>query len=142
MKLVDLDVLIYATDEASTHFSTAQPWLDGAMSSRETVCLPAEVTVGFVRITTNARIMSAPLRVEQAVAAIRTWLGRPNVTVPAPGARHYDILEELLGATGTGGNLVSDAHLAALAVEHGATLVSYDHDFSRFPGVKWMSPAG
>lgn len=141
MKLVDLNVLIYATDEASPHFETARPWLDQAMASPETICLPTAVTVGFVRITTSARIMRVPLRLEQAVAAVRTWLARPNVTVPVAGARHYDVMEELLGSTGIGGNLVSDAHLAALAIEHGATLVSYDHDFSRFAGVQWESPA-
>jgi toxin-antitoxin system PIN domain toxin len=140
VKLVDLNVLIYASDDASAHFATARPWLDAAMSSTETIGLPAAVTVGFVRITTNARIMNAPVPVDQAIDAVRTWLARPNVTVPSPGPRHYDLIEELLLATGIGGNLVADAHLAALAIEHGATLVSYDRDFARFPGVRWESP--
>lgn len=72
---------------------------------------------------------------------VETWLGRPNVTVPQPTTRHYAILTELVEATGVGGNLVSDAHLAALAVEHGAELVSYDADFTRFPRVEWLRPA-
>ncbi|MBL8777695.1 MAG: type II toxin-antitoxin system VapC family toxin [Acidimicrobiales bacterium] len=141
MKLIDVNVLIYAIDLGSPKHTVAKSWLDHALSGSETVALPSAVTVGFVRITTNPRIVASPLAPRQAIDLVREWHGRPNVTVPQPTARHLDLLTELLEATGVGGNLVTDAHLAALAIEHGADLVSYDTDFSRFPGLVWQSPA-
>ncbi|CAN5873013.1 hypothetical protein BH23ACT2_BH23ACT2_30330 [soil metagenome] len=96
--------------------------------------------MGYIRLVTNPRVMAQPRTVDQATSIVTTRLARPNVTVPAPTARHYDVLTELLEATGVGGNLVSDAHLGALAVEHGAELWSYDADFSRLPGVRWRRP--
>lgn len=137
MKLVDLNVLIYATDARSKHHSSAKPWLDDAMSGTGTVALPTAVTVGYVRLTTNPAVMVEPLGITRAVEIVQSWIMRANVAVPQPTARHYELLEELVAATGTGGNLVSDAHLAALAIEHGAELVSYDSDYSRFPGLVW-----
>lgn len=140
MKLVDLNVLVYATDEATRHHAVARGWLDTAMTGTETIGLPTAVTVGFVRLTTNPRVMRAPLTPERAVDIVRTWLGRSNVTVPQPTTRHYDVVEELLRAVGVGGNLVSDAHLAALAIEHGAELCTFDTDFVRFPGLVSVRP--
>lgn len=135
MKLVDLNVLIYATDSATRHHTSAKTWLDRAMTGTETIGLPTSVTVGYVRITTNPRIMKSPLAVGRAVDMVRIWLARPNVTTPQPTDRHYGVLEELLNSIGVGGNLVSDAHLAALAIEHGAALCTFDTDFARFPGL-------
>lgn len=135
MKLVDLNVLVYAIDSTARHHPTAAGWLDHALAGSETIGVPTAVTVGFVRLTTNPRIMASPLTPETAVQIVRTWLTRPNVTAPHPTARHYDLIAELLDATGVGGNLVSDAHLAALAIEHGAELVTFDSDFARFPGL-------
>lgn len=140
MKLVDLNVLVYAADTDTRHHLGARAWLDGAMRSSETIGLATATTVGFVRLTTNPRIMRRPLTPARATAIVTAWLRRPNVTVPQPTRRHYDLLCELLDATGVGGNLVSDAHLAALAIEHGAELCSYDTDFARFPGVVWIRP--
>ncbi len=140
MRLVDLNVLIYATDTNSKHHESARAWLDSAMSSSSTVGLPTAVTVGFVRLVTNPRVMLRPLNPSRAVDIVETWLGRSCVTVPQPTARHYAVLRELLDATGVGGNLVSDAHLATLAIEHGAELCTYDSDFSRFPGVVSFRP--
>lgn len=141
MKVSDINVLIYASDVRSKHHAEAKAWLDAAMTGTETVGLPTAVTIGYLRITTNPRVMNEPLEPPAALDIIRTWLARPNVTVPQPTDRHFDLLEELLDATGVGGNLVSDAHLAALAIEHGAELVSYDTDFARFPGLIWQRPA-
>jgi hypothetical protein len=141
VKIVDINVLIYAVDDRTKHHATARPWLDAAMTGSETVGLPTAVTVGFLRLTTNPRVMVSPLDVPAATAIIARWLDRPNVTVPAPTRRHFTVMAELLDATGVAGNLVSDAHLATLAIEHGATLCSYDADFARFPGVDWVSPA-
>lgn len=140
MKLVDLNVLVYATDTATRHHRAARQWLDAAMGGTKTIALPVAVTVGYVRLTTNPRIMRSPLTPRAAIDVVRTWLGRSNVTVPVPTERHYDVLQELLESTGVGGNLVSDAHLAALAIEHGAELCTFDTDFSRFPGLVTVRP--
>jgi toxin-antitoxin system PIN domain toxin len=140
VKLVDVNVLIYATDDQSKRHPEAKPWLDGVMTATETIGLPTAVTIGYLRLTTNPRVMRVPLSPSEAIEIVRTWLSRPSVSVPQPTDRHLDLLDELLGATGVGGNLVSDAHLAALAIEHGAELWSYDADFGRFPGLLWRSP--
>ena len=140
MKLVDLNVLVYATDETSIHHQRARAWLDHAMSSSETIGLATAVAIGFLRLTTSPRIMASPLDAATSLAVVRGWYRRPNVTAPEPTPRHYQLLESLLGPIGTAGNLVTDAHLAALAIEHGADLYSFDRDFARFSGVRWLEP--
>lgn len=140
MKIVDLNVLIYATDTESKHHNSARSWFDTAMASSSTIGLPTAVTVGFVRLATNPRVMLRPLNPNQAIDIVESWISRSSVSVPQPTARHYTVLRELLDATGVGGNLVSDAHLAALAIEHGAELCTYDSDFTRFPGVVSFRP--
>lgn len=140
MKLVDLNVLIYAVDATTIFHEQARRWLDLSMSSTETIGIPTAVAVGFVRLTTSRRIMADPLAVDTSVDVVRNWYRRPNVTAPQPTARHYDLLAELLAPIGTGANLVSDAHLAALSIEHGAELCSFDRDFARFSGVRWTEP--
>lgn len=140
MKLVDLNVLIYATDETSIHHGRAKPWLERVMSSSETIGIPTAVAVGYLRLTTSRRVMADPLDVRTAVDVISGWYRRSNVTAPEPTARHYHVVADLLSAIGTGGNLVTDAHLAALAIEHGAELCSFDHDFGRFEGLRWVEP--
>lgn len=140
MKIVDLNVLIYATDTESKHHDSARSWFDTAMSSSSTIGLPTAVTVGFVRLATNPRVMLRPLNPNRAIDIVESWISRSSVSVPQPTARHYTVLRELLDATGVGGNLVSDAHLAALAIEHGAELCTYDSDFARFPGVVSFRP--
>jgi toxin-antitoxin system PIN domain toxin len=140
VKVVDLNVLIYATDETATHHAVAKAWLDRTMSSTETVGIATLIAIGFVRLTTNPRVMESPLDVATSVGVVRGWYRRPNVTAPAPTPRHYQLLDELLAPIGTAGNLVSDAHLAALAIEHGAELCSFDRDFGRFSGVRWVEP--
>lgn len=140
MKVVDLNVLVYATDRTSPRHAVAKGWLDATLSSPETVGIPTAVALGYIRITTSNRIMRAPLDIATAVSVVKGWLERPNVTVPTPTARHYDILAELLAPLGTAANLVPDAHLAALAIEYGAELCSFDHDFGRFTGLRWTPP--
>lgn len=140
MKVVDVNVLLYATNDRSRHHESARTWLDHAMTGTETIGLPTAVTIAFLRLTTSPRVLVDPLAPTTAIAIARSWLERPNVSVPQPTERHLDVLDELLAATGAGGNLVSDAHLAALAIEHGAELCSYDADFSRFPGLVWRRP--
>lgn len=140
MKIVDLNVLLYATDETSANHLPAREWLERAMSSSETVGIPTAVAVGYIRLTTSPRVMAAPLDVATSLGVVAGWYGRSNVTAPQPTPRHYDLLRQLLGPTGTAGNLVSDAHLAALALEHGAELYSFDRDFGRFSGLRWLDP--
>ena len=140
MKIVDLNVLIYATDTESKHHDSARSWLDTAMASSSTIGLPTSVTVGFVRLVTNPRVMVRPLKPNRAIDIVESWINRSSVSVPQPTTRHYTVFRELLDATGVGGNLVSDAHLGALAIEHGAELCTYDSDFTRFPGVVSFRP--
>lgn len=140
MKLVDANILIYAANERAPRHDAARAWVNRTLSGSETVAMPWLVLLAFVRITTNARVMTQPLNARVAVGYVEGWLALPIVTTPAPTGRHTAILVELLEATGVGGNLVSDAHLAALAIEHGATLCSCDNDFARFPGLSWTNP--
>ena len=140
MKLVDLNVLLYATDETASHHASAKTWLDAALSSTETIGIPTAAAIGYVRLTTSPRVMESPLDVATSVAVVRGWYGRPNVTAPEPTDRHFRLIEELLAPIGTAGNLVADAHLAALSIEHGAELCSFDRDFGRFSGVRWFEP--
>lgn len=140
MKLLDVNVLVYATDTATGHHEAASAWLADVLATSETVGIPTAVAIGFVRITTNPRVMRSPLDGVAAVGIVEDLLARPTVTTPAPTRRHYRVLSDLLARTGSRGNVVSDAHLAALAIEHGAELCSYDRDFQRFPGLEWSVP--
>ena len=140
MKLVDANVLIYAVDEKSARHEGACAWLETALSGAETVALPWASLLAFVRLSTRAVVFENPLTADEALDVVDGWLAQPNVVVPNPGRRHATLLRELLDAVGTGGNLVTDAHLAALAIEHGAELFSFDADFSRFPAVNWVDP--
>lgn len=138
VKLVDVNVLLYATNRRAPHHEQAKSWFDRTMSSGETVALPLVVTMAFVRLTTNRRVLSPPLSVGTSIDYVRGWLNHTTVTVPQPTNRHLEILQHLLESTGIGGNLVTDAHLATLAIEHGAELCSFDPDFARFPGLSWI----
>lgn len=140
MRIADVNVLLYATDTESADHAPAKAWLDDAMRGAGTIGLPTAVTVGFVRIATNPRIMRRPLSAAAAIGIVEGWLARSNVAVLETTERHYAVLLEILEATGIGGNLVSDADLGALAIEHGAELWSLDNDFDRFPGVAWRRP--
>ena len=140
MKLPDLNLLIYAVDRRSVAHSRAVQWWNHLLSGSETVALSWTVLLGFVRLTTNPRVVQTPLDSSEALDFVDRWLTHPVTTVIEPTSRHARILRDLLGAVGTGGNLVSDAHLAALAIEHGAELCSADRDFGRFPGLRWVNP--
>lgn len=140
MKAPDLNLLIYAVDRSSHAHSAALRWWNGMLSGTETVALSWTVLLGFVRLTTNPRIMQSPLSADEALDYLDRWLAHPITTVIDPTPRHASVLRDLLGGLGTAGNLVSDAHLAALAIEHGAELCSADHDFGRFSGLRWVNP--
>jgi toxin-antitoxin system PIN domain toxin len=140
VKLLDANLLIYAVDEDSARFVRAHPWVEGVLAGRETVALPWSVLLAFLRLTTKPQVMTSPLTAGDALDLIDGWLARPNTVVVHPTQRHSAVLRELLAPLGTAGNLVTDAHLAALAIEHGAELNSCDADFSRFAGLRWTDP--
>ncbi|HYC80358.1 MAG TPA: type II toxin-antitoxin system VapC family toxin [Solirubrobacterales bacterium] len=140
MKLVDLNLLIYAIDEESPAHAAARGWLEEVLSGTEEVGFAWAVLLGFVRLTTNPAVFDAPLDADEALDVVEGWLAQPVATVVEPSERHTQNLRELLTVTGTAGNLTTDAHLAALAIEHGAELCSRDSDFSRFPGLRWRDP--
>jgi toxin-antitoxin system PIN domain toxin len=141
VKLPDVNLLIYAVDSGSAQHERARPWLEQALSGTEEVAFAWAVLLGFLRISTNPAAFAAPLEAEEALEHIREWLGQPAATTVAPGSGHVGLLEELLKPLGAAGNLTSDAHLAALAIEHGAELCSADSDFGRFgAGLRWTNP--
>lgn len=140
MKLLDVNLLIYAVDEESARFERAHPWVEGVLGGNGTVGLPWAVLLAFVRLTTKPQVMTAPLTSDEALDYVDGWLARPNTVVVHPTDRHAAVLRGLLRPLGTAGNLVTDAHLAALAIEHGAELNSCDSDFSRFTGLNWFDP--
>lgn len=140
MKLVDTNLLIYAVDDTATHHAVAKAWLEEALSGIETVGFAWNALLGFVRLVTNPRVFTSPLTVEGALDRVEAWLAQPCATVLAPTRRHAAVLRDLLVPLGGAGNLTSDAHLAALAIEHGAQVCSTDGDFARFPGVELVNP--
>ncbi|HEX6390659.1 MAG TPA: type II toxin-antitoxin system VapC family toxin [Solirubrobacteraceae bacterium] len=140
MVIVDANVLLYARNADARQHATARTWLDGALSGAEGVGLPWVSLLAFLRIATNPRATAVPLTAEAATAQVERWLAAPSAITVAPTARHAAILAGLLQQAGTAGNLVTDAHLAALAIEHGATIVSFDRDFGRFAGLTHRVP--
>lgn len=140
MILVDVNLLLYAVDRTSAIHDAAKNWWERQLNETEVVGLPWAVLLGFVRLTTKAQVFQNPLTVDSALDIVDGWLERDNVTVPHPGHRHTALVRSLLTEFGTGGNLVADAHLAALAIEHRLELCSRDADFSRFPGLRWVNP--
>jgi hypothetical protein len=135
VKIVDANVLLYSVNRQARQHQRATEWLSGALSSAESVGLPWVSLLAFLRVSTNPRIFERALSAEQAFDVVETWLGRRQVTTLAPTARHLPILRGLVETHGAAGNMTTDAHLAALALEHGAEIVTFDRDFVRF-GVK------
>lgn len=140
MILVDANLLIYSVNADAPLNRKAKEWLEAALSGEETVGFPWTVLLAFLRLTTRPGLFRRPLRVVTAFDLMASWLDQPPATIAHPGPRHMQVLRELLLPLGAGGNLTSDAHLAALAIEHGAELCSSDSDFARYPGLKWRNP--
>ena len=135
MKLVDLNVLLYATNSDSRHHEVSRRWLDWALSGGDTVAFTWIVLLGYVRLSTKVGLFPAPLSVSSAMGQVDDWLAASSAVLVEPTVSHARVLCQLLDVAGSGGNLVNDAHLAALAVEHRCGIVSFDRDFARFPGV-------
>ena len=140
MILLDANLLIYAVNRDSPLNPKARSWLESALSGPATVGFAWNVLLAFLRLTTRPGLFRHPLSVDTALDLVDSWLNQTSAAVVHPGPRHLLVLRQLLLPLGTGGNLTSDAHLAALAIEHGAELCSSDTDFARFPGLKWRNP--
>jgi toxin-antitoxin system PIN domain toxin len=138
--LPDVNILLYAHNVDSPHHTRASAWWAGALSGSELIALPWVTLLGFIRISTNRAMSHRPMTVDEALERVESWLTQPNVRIVHPGSRHAELLTGFLRDLGTAGNLTTDAHLAALAVENGCTLYSTDADFVRFRGLRWRNP--
>ena len=140
MILVDANILLYAEDSLSSHHGVCRIWWDRQLSGSDAVGLCWPVITAFIRIGTNPRLHQRPLALEEAIERVPSWLDQPCARILTPSANHWSIFQRLLRSGNATANLVSDAHLAALAVEHNGILASTDNDFARFPGLKWRNP--
>lgn len=140
MILVDANLLLYAYNSGVAEHAGARQWLEESLSGTIALALTWQTITAFIRIGTNIRAFPQPLRTEEAVEVVSEWLGRPNLIVLQPTGRHWEIFTRLLAEGQAAGALVMDAHLAALAIEHGCQLATTDRDFSRFAGLKTVNP--
>ena len=140
MILIDANLLIYAYDPDSAQHEASRRWLESVLSGSEHVRFAWVTLWAFIRIVTNPRVFIDPMTPAEAHAAVASWLAQPNADIAEPELRHLDLLGELLRDGQAGAALVMDAALAAIAVEHGATLYTTDRDFSRFPQLEWRNP--
>ncbi|HEV3417193.1 MAG TPA: type II toxin-antitoxin system VapC family toxin [Pirellulales bacterium] len=141
MKLIDLNVLLYAVNRDAAHHARVRGWWEEALGSGEPIGLAWVVILGFLRLATNSRVFPSPLTSDEALDRVETWLAHPNTRLVTETDEQWHILRDLLRETGTAGNLTTDAHLASIAIALGATLASCDGDFARFPRVRWENPA-
>ncbi|MDE3127607.1 MAG: type II toxin-antitoxin system VapC family toxin [Gemmatimonadota bacterium] len=140
MKVVDLNLLLYAANRDAPEHARARAWLERILGASEPVALPWAVLLGFLRVATSARVFPRPLSPAAALEVVDSWLAAPAVVALSPGQEHWPVLRRLIAESGTAGNLTTDAHLAALAIEHGAELCSTDADFVRFRELRWENP--
>ncbi len=140
MKLVDANVLLYAVNADADAHERSRRWLDDALSGGDTVAFSWVALLAFLRLSTKVELFPAPLSIDEAMDRVDAWLAARSAVVVEPTIRHAAIVRDLLRVVGMGGNLVNDAHLAALSLEHRCGIVSFDNDFSRFPGIEWSLP--
>ncbi|CAN5475039.1 type II toxin-antitoxin system VapC family toxin [soil metagenome] len=138
--LVDANLLLYARDTASSFHAKARDWLTASLNGSVRVGLPWQSLVAFLRISTHPRASERPLGLEEAWRQVEAWLSAPSAWIPRPTERHADVFGRLLAVHELRGNLVTDAHLAALAIEHGIAVCSADTDFARFSELRWVNP--
>lgn len=142
MKIVDANVLLYAVNSDAKQHESARHWLDHALTGgHEPVAFSWVVLLAFLRISTHPSIFGRPLTSDVAFTIVERWLAQDSAVVLEPAGNHLSILRGLVEHTGTAGNLVNDAHLAAIAVEHGADIATFDTDFTRFEGVRIFVPS-
>ena len=140
MILPDLNLLVFAYNSDAPRHRSAKAWWEDVMTTGRPVALPWAVVVGFVRLATHPSVLAPPMEHGVALDHVQSWLDRENVRILEPGPRHLAHLRELLDAVGVAGRLTTDAHLAAIAIEHQCELHSNDVDFGRFPGLRWRDP--
>ncbi len=140
MILVDANLLLYAYHPRAAQHEQSRAWLETALSGPDLVRFPWLTLWAFLRIATSPRVFDRPLSTLEAEAAISSWLAQPVAGILEPGERHWEILRNLVHASQSSGPLVMDAAIAAIAIEHGATVCTTDRDFARFPGLKWKNP--
>jgi toxin-antitoxin system PIN domain toxin len=140
MILIDANLIIYAHHTAAQHHQRSKQWLEEVFASGDSVAFSWTTLLAFVRITTSPKLFTIPLTSEEASAVVSGWLNHPAVFILQPTERHWPILSRLLADGQARGPLVMDAHLAALAIEHGATLCTTDRDFTRFKGLRLLNP--
>lgn len=140
MILVDANILLYAEDSSSEHHDRARLWWDGMLSGEEPVNLCWAVLLAFIRIATNKKVFETPLTLKEAISRVQSWMDQPCVRLVQPTSRHWELFQKLAIQGQTQANLITDVHLAALAIEHNCILYSTDADFSRFSGLKWKNP--
>jgi toxin-antitoxin system PIN domain toxin len=140
MILPDLNLILHAYNREARYHTQAKQWWEGTLSSPRVLGLCWVVMLGFIRLSTLRSVFREPLPVSVACGEVRAWLAQPQVIILEPGRRHASIVFDFLEKLGTAGNLTTDAHLAALAVEHQCELCSTDADFARFPGLQWTNP--
>lgn len=140
MVIVDANVLLYAVNESTRHHASARRWMEAALNGTEAVGFAWVVLLAFVRLATLPALFPAPLTPAVALDLVDAWLGARPAVLVHPTTRHASVLRGLLVESGTAGNLVTDAHLAALCVEYGAVMCSYDRDFRRFAGLMTLVP--
>ncbi len=140
MIIPDINLLVYAYNRDAPHHGSAALWWKRLMEETQPIGLPWAVSLGFVRLMTNRKILVKPLHASEALSHIQSWLVRPQVQILQPGPRHLQLLESFANLQLLSSELVTDAHLAALAIENQAELHSNDADFNRFPGLRWRNP--
>lgn len=138
--LVDANILLYAVDEESRFHQSARSWLENALNGPSRVGMPWLSLTAFMRIATHPRALDRPLGAGEAWRFVEDWLDAPAAWIPQPGRGHREVLGRLVRDLDLRGNLVTDAALAALCVEHGLTIVSADSDFARFTELSWLNP--
>lgn len=140
MIIPDVNVLIYAHDTSSPNHKPAKLWWESALSGTEPVGIPIIVVMAFVRLTTHPTVAENPMSVDQAKSRVEEWFSQPNCRALPMGEKTLALFFNLLSSTGQGGNLSTDAMIAATATEYGGTVYSNDRDFDRFPDLKWSNP--
>ena len=140
MIVVDITLLLAAVNTRAPMHKAARTWWEEQLNSDAEIGLSWLVILGFIRLTTNGKVMPEPLLLADAIAMVDEWLRRPNVKTVAVTPQHWNILQNMLHAVGHGAALTMDAHLACLAIEHDAEIVTVDEDFMHFPGLKWKNP--
>lgn len=140
MILVDVNLLVYAYDAASKYHPVARSWWEDQLNGQHLVGLSWVGVLGFIRLVTSPRIFQNPYSASEAMGIVGSWLEQPQVKIVHPSEQHFALLSKLIDQLGTAGNLTTDAHLAALAIERGLVLQTTDADFARFPGLKWNNP--